>query len=74
LCEIQQRAVTEATAVEFPEASHRDDPQSDQVPHGFGLTVRCEDGSTVLNSLLSLAERGAQDADLFGVEDARIGV
>jgi len=60
--------------VDFTKASHRDDPQSDKVPCGFSLTIRCERASTVLNGLPRLVERGAQDADFFGIEDSRLGV
>ena len=60
--------------MDFTKASHRDDPQSDKVPCGFSLTIRCERASTVLNGLPRLVERGGQDADFFGIEDARLGV
>ena len=73
-CEVQEGAGTEATAVEFTKSSHRDDPQSDKVPCGFGLAIRCERASTALNGLPRLVERGGQDADFFGIEDARLGV
>ena len=35
---------------------------------------RCERASAVLNGLPRLVERGGQDADFFGIEDARLGV
>ena len=37
-------------------------------------TIRCERASTALNGLPRLVERGGQDADFFGIEDARLGV
>jgi hypothetical protein len=73
-CEIPQGALTEALTVEFTQPSHSDDPQGDNVPRGFCYPIRSEWGSSILNGLPRLVERGGNYADLFRIEHAGMGV
>jgi hypothetical protein len=48
--------------------------RAENVPRGFRYPIRSEWGSSILNGLPRLVERGGNYADLFGIEHAGMGV
>ena len=48
--------------------------RAENVPRGFRYPIRSEWGSSILNGLPRLVERGGNYADLFGIERAGMGV
>ena len=48
--------------------------RAENVPRGFRYPIRSEWGSSILNGLLRLVERGGNYADLFWIEHAGMGV
>ena len=69
---MQQGIVPQPARVALTEPRHPDDAQRENFTRCFGLAIRREEGSAIVNRFPCLVEGGSQNADLVSIEDALI--